>query len=215
MNMQKIFNKTIKLFWIFIIGSVIGYIVEMLVAFVQEGHFVSRQGLLYGPFVQVYGIGMIIYYIIVPKISGGNLKIFAYSALIGGTVEYICSLVQEKCFGTISWDYSNLWFNIMGRTSLLHCIYWGIAGVIFIKLIYPQIEKIDVLIEKNKFRMARYFIAIFMVYNITISCLAAQRQNERFKNIKADSSLDIYLDKNYPDNVMSKVYSNRIIKSKN
>ena len=103
----------------------------------------------------------------------------------------------------------------MGRTSLLHCIYWGIAGVIFIKLIYPQIEKIDVLIEKNKFRMATYFIAIFMVYNITISCLAAQRQNERFKNIKADSSLDIYLDKNYPDNVMSKVYSNRIIKSKN
>ena len=47
MEKKSKFNEIIKIFLIFMIGSVIGYIVEMLVALVQNGHFVSRQGLLY------------------------------------------------------------------------------------------------------------------------------------------------------------------------
>ena len=46
------------------IGSIIGYIVEMIVGFVQNGHFVSRQGLVFGPFAQVYGLGILAYYFI-------------------------------------------------------------------------------------------------------------------------------------------------------
>ena len=44
------------------IGSLIGYIVEMIVALVQNGHLESRQGVLYGPFTPVYGIGIIVFY---------------------------------------------------------------------------------------------------------------------------------------------------------
>lgn len=40
-----------KLFWIFILGSFFGYVVETIYAFIKSGgHFVIRQGLLYGPF---------------------------------------------------------------------------------------------------------------------------------------------------------------------
>ena len=62
--------------------------------------------------------------------------------VLGGIVEYLFSFFQEKFFGTVSWDYSNLWFNINGRTSLLHCLYWGTGGVLFVKYIYPFIEKL-------------------------------------------------------------------------
>ena len=55
--------------------------------------------------------------------------------LLGGITEYLCSYIQEKAFGTISWDYSYLLFNINGRTSLLHCTYWGIAGILYITYI--------------------------------------------------------------------------------
>lgn len=44
-------KKVVKIFWIFIIGSILGYVVEMIVGLVQNGHFVSRQGLLIGPFI--------------------------------------------------------------------------------------------------------------------------------------------------------------------
>ena len=63
---DKAIDKIIKIFWVFLIGSMIGYLVENIVGFVQNGHFVSRQGLLFGPFIQVYGIGLIIYYLIIP-----------------------------------------------------------------------------------------------------------------------------------------------------
>lgn len=39
-----------KLVWIFIIGCVIGFGVEMVWCYVQHGYFESRKGLIYGPF---------------------------------------------------------------------------------------------------------------------------------------------------------------------
>lgn len=94
-NLQKI----IKLFWIFLIGSIIGYIIEMIVGLVQNGHFVSRQGLLFGPFIQVYGVGLVIYYLVISNIKQKNyIKIFFISMLLGGIVEYLFSFFQEVLF---------------------------------------------------------------------------------------------------------------------
>ena len=124
MKRKDVFKFLLVIFWVFIIGSIIGYIVETIVAIVQNGHFMSRKGLIYGPLIPVYGAGLVIYYLVISKIKDeSNLKIFLVTMLLGGIVEYLFSFFQEKFFGTVSWDYSNLWFNINGRTSLLHCLY--------------------------------------------------------------------------------------------
>ena len=197
-----------KIFWVFIIGSVLGYIVETIVGFVQNGHFVSRQGLLYGPFIQVYGIGLVLYYFLIPKIKG-DFKVFIYSMLLGGIVEYLCSFFQEILFGTISWDYSNLLFNINGRTSLLHCIYWGLGGILFMKLVYPHIKQIEGCLKNSYFRLATYLLIIFMAFNISISTLAAFRQDERKNNISPSGAFDSFLDRYYSDEVMDRIYENK------
>ena len=94
---ETILQKIIKIFWIFLIGSVIGYIVEMIVGLVQNGHFVSRQGLLYGPFIQVYGLGLAVYYIVISKIKDRNcIKIFFLSMLLGGIIEYLFSFSKKN-----------------------------------------------------------------------------------------------------------------------
>ena len=128
---ENIIQKLTKIFWIFLIGSILGYGIEMIVGLVQNGHFVSRQGLLFGPFIQVYGVGLVAYYLVISNIRKKSyIKIFFITMLLGGIVEYLFSYLQETWFGTISWDYSNLLFNIHGRTSLLHCLYWGTGGVL-------------------------------------------------------------------------------------
>lgn len=206
---NKILQKIIKLFWVFIIGSVIGYIIEMIVGLFQNGHFVSRQGLLIGPFIQVYGVGLVTYYLVISNIKKKNyIKIFLISMLLGGTVEYLFSYFQETWFGTISWDYSDLIFNINGRTSLLHCIYWGTGGVLFVKFVLPLIEKLPNLFKKANFKYITTFLAIFIVFDITISGLAGARQLERRKNIPAKGYIDIFFDKYYPDEKLEKIYSN-------
>ena len=77
MKKENIIKELIIIFWIFIIGSVIGYIYEMIVVLIQKGYFESRQGLIYGPFTPVYGIGAIIYYLILKKVKTRNkIQIF-------------------------------------------------------------------------------------------------------------------------------------------
>ena len=210
MEKKKILKEIIIIFWIFIIGSILGYIYEMILVFFQKGYFESRQGLIYGPFTPVYGIGGIVYYLFLNKIKvKDKVQIFFITMVLGGITEYICSLVQEKAFGTISWDYSYLPLNINGRTSLLHCTYWGIAGILYITYINPVIEKIKQKADKTTLKVVTTILAVFMIFNINVSWIAADRQTERKHNIAPQNKLDLFLDKAYPDEYMNKIFANK------
>ena len=212
---ERMMQKISKIFWVFLIGSFIGYIVEMIVGLVQNGHFISRQGLLFGPFIQVYGVGLVAYYFVLSNIKKkSNLKVFLISMILGGVVEYFFSFFQEKLFGSISWDYSNLIFNIHGRTSLLHSIYWGFFGILFVKYVYPVLLKLEKYVYNNKFKFASTFVIIFMLGNITLSYFAGLRKCERQQNIEAGNAFEEFLDANYPDELINKIYAEKIKKEK-
>ncbi len=210
---QKINSHIIKIFWVFLIGSVIGCIIETIVGLIFDKTFQIRQGLIYGPFIPVYGIGLVMYYLIISNVKDIK-KVFILSMILGGAIEYFCSLFQEICFGTVSWDYSGMFLNIGGRTSLMFCLFWGIAGVVFVKFILPFFKKMDMYIYNKKFKCITAVLAVFMVINVSISCMAGARQNERMQKIEANTQLDAFLDKHYPDWVMNKVYSNKINRTK-
>lgn len=204
----KIINFIIKIFWIFIIGSIFGFLAEMIYATVYTRALVIRQGLIYGPFVQVYGMGAVAYYLLITKIKEPREAFFA-GMIMGGIVEYLCSFFQEIFFGTISWDYSQMFFNLNGRTSLLYCVYWGIIAIAFLKIIYPWLEKIEPLIYKKSVRIFTLFFMIFMTFDIAISCMAVARQQERHKNLEPKNQIDVFLDKAYPDEYLDMIYNNK------
>ena len=206
---EKIIDKLIKIFWIFLIGSILGYGIEMIVGLVQNGHFVSRQGLLFGPFIQVYGVGLVVYYLVISNMKKKSyIKIFFITMLLGGIVEYLFSYLQETWFGTISWDYSNLLFNIHGRTSLLHCLYWGIGGVLFVKFILPLIHNLNNWCKNTNFKYITAFLVLFITFDIVMSGMAGARQLERKNNIAANGYIDNFFDKHYPDEKLEQIYSN-------
>ncbi len=210
MEKKNIKKELIVIFWLFIIASILGHIFEMTVVLFQKGHFESRKGLIYGPFIPVYGIGAVVYYLILNKIDEKNMaKVFLITAILGGTTEYICSLVQEKVFGSISWDYSYLTFNLNGRTSLLHCTYWGIAGILYVIYIEPLLKKMEKNIEQNSLKVVTAIFSIFILWDICISCVAVDRQMRRRHNIEPGNKLDVFLDKYYPDEYIDKVFSNK------
>ena len=210
MNNKKIKDEIILLFWLFIIGSIAGFIYEVTIVFFQKGHFELRQGLIYGPFIPVYGIGTMIYYIVLSKIKTKNkVLIFLITMLLGGITEYVCSFIQEKAFGTVSWDYSYLPFNINGRTSLLHCIYWGIGGVLYITFVEPWINNISKKINIKFINLITIIISIFIIFDITITWKAAERQTERKNNMGPENHIDLFLDKYYPDEYMDRIFNNK------
>ncbi len=62
-------------------------------------------------------------------------------------------------------------------------------------------------INKINFKILTSVLSIFMVFNITISCLAAERQKkERRNNIEAETKLTYFLDNYYPDEYMDKIF---------
>ena len=206
---EKIIQKLTKIFWIFLIGSILGYGIEMIVGLVQNGHFVSRQGLLFGPFIQVYGVGLVAYYLVISNIKKKSyIKIFFITMFLGGIVEYLFSYFQETWFGTISWDYSNLLFNIHGRTSLLHCLYWGIGGVLFVRFILPLIRNLNEWCKNTNFRFITAFLVLFITFDIVMSGMAGSRQLERKNNIAANGYIDNFFDEYYPDEKLEQIYSN-------
>ncbi len=205
---KKIINYIIKIFWIFVIGSIFGFFAEMLYALVYTRTLVIRQGLIYGPFIQIYGIGAVAYYLLISNIQEPKKAFFA-GMLMGGALEYFCSFFQEMLFGTISWDYSKFFLNLNGRICLLYCVYWGIIAIMYLKIVYPALQKMEPLIHKKSIKIITVFFMLFMAFDITISCMAANRQQERRQYVPADGMIDEFLDRTYPDELLDRIYNNK------
>lgn len=200
-----------KLIWIFMVGSVLGYSVEMLWCYIRNGYFESRQGLLYGPFSPVYGVGCVLFTILLYRFAKSDgLIIFFVSAVLGGVFEYLCSWTQQKMVGTISWDYSSKALSINGRTSVEYCFFWGILGLFFIKEVYPWFNKFFNYFSFKTIKIWTYIFLIFMIPNIILSALAVRREVARINHVKADNGMDRFLDTHYPNSYLKKVYPNMI-----
>lgn len=196
-----------KIFWLFMIGCVFGCVFEMVNHFIHYGDWVSRRGLIYGPLNPVYGLGLVFFVIFLSKIKNPAL-IFLGGMLLGGGCEYLCSLVQEKVFGTLSWDYSHQLFNIGGRTSLKYMIVWGVLALLVMRIVYPFLSN---LIEKMPVKTGNILTAIlivFMVANIIISVTACLRQSERAKGMEPSNKVEVFLDKHYPDKRLNTIFQN-------
>ena len=195
-------------FWTFVFGSVFGYVYEMLLNFIKHGNWDSRQGLLYGPISQVYGLGMILFIIVLGK-TKKVWKQFIIGFFVGGIAEFICSWVQEYVFGSISWDYSQYFLNIDGRTSPFHMIAWGLLGVLIVHFAWPLLSQMIEALKNKKGYILTFILSVFLFIDIALSITACIRQKEREQNIPADNIIRETMDKWYPDSFLYKVYPNK------
>lgn len=191
-------------------GCMFGTFWEMFNHFIHHGNFVSRSALIYGPFNPVYGIGALLFLVLVRVKK--TWKIFVYGMLLGGFCEYICSYVQEKVFGTISWNYSNDFLNIDGRTSLFYMVFWGLLALLFTKFIYPKLVKIINSFTFKHSEIITVCVLIFMVFNCFISVCACIRQADRVNGYAAKNGFEIFLDEHYPDERIDRIYNNKVRK---
>ncbi len=198
-----------KLFWVFFIGCFAGVVLETIYCLIQRGHYESRVGLIYGPFNLVYGIGALC-------LSGalyqfrnrGRVFSFVGGFVVGSVVEYACSWFQEVCFGSTSWDYSNMPYNLNGRICLLYSIFWGILGIFWIKDIYPRMAKWILKIPNKVGKPLTWVLLVFMVFNSVMTLFTSLRWTARREGIEPRNAFEAYLDEHYPDERMQKIFAN-------
>lgn len=200
-----------KILFITIIGSFLGVIIETLWCLLKNGYIESRAGLVYGPFNLLYGIGTAALTLVLYKYRNRSYIISFMGAFITGSiVEYICSLFQEIVFGSRSWDYSDVPFNINGRICLLYSVFWGLLGVFWIKIIYPSISNLMMKIPQKLCKIIIISMTVFLIINAVISVIAVFRWSQRIEGVEAANAFWEFIDSRFNDDRMQRIYANMV-----
>lgn len=202
-------NTFYKYVWIFAACCVVGFTAETLWCLVKNGYIESRKSLVYGPLSVAYGMGGVMLTAVLNRFSDARLwKVFLVAFIAGTVTEYICSLGQEIVFGSVAWDYSHLPLNINGRVCLLYSLFWGVLGIVWVKLIMPLTDKLLAFIPANLNSVLVWAFVIFFVFDAGISAAAAMRMNAREKGAEPSNRFEIFLDEHFDDERMHKIYAN-------
>ena len=199
-----------KLVSLFFIGAFLGDITETIFCLITAGKLMSWSSVVYGPFSIVWGLGCAFLTAILYRIRNKNDSyIFIAGTLLGGVYEYICSVFTELVFGTVFWDYSKFAFNLGGRINLLYCFFWGIAAVVWMKLLYPRLSAWIEKIPMKAGKIICTVMLVFMIFDCLLSAMALDRYTERNTTGKqAQNEVESFLDEHFGDERMERIYPN-------
>lgn len=207
-----------RLFWLFLIASVLGDWAETAFWLVTRGELVSRSSLLYGQFSLVWGLGAALLTLALGGAGRGQgcgappralvRKTFLTGAALGGIYEYVCSWLQEMAFGMCFWDYRHLPLNLNGRVNLPFCFFWGAAAVLWARWACPALCRLIDAIPRRAGTWLAVALAVFLAGSSLLSAAALYRMNQRHEGAPAAGRMDAFLDQNYPDERLRQRYPN-------
>lgn len=198
-----------KILLVCFIGSFAGVVIELLWCLLRNGYLESRSGLVYGPFNLLYGAGAVALTAALYRFRNKGAWIsFLGGMIVGSVVEYACSWGQEVLFGSRSWDYSGVPFNLNGRICLLYSFFWGFLGVLWIKDLYPRMAKLILKLPNTAGKIFTWAVTIFLAFNGVISLIAVGRWSERVEGLAPSNAVEAFLDERFPDERMERIYAN-------
>ena len=201
----------VHLFWLFLIGALLGDFVETIFCRITVGVWMSRSSLVWGPFSVVWGLAIaLVTALLYRDRNKKESRLFLVGTFLGGAYEYTCSVFTEIVFGKVFWDYSGIPFNLGGRINLLYCFFWGIAAVVWFRLLYPHIAKLIALILRKTGRILTTGLVLFIIADIFVSVLALVRYDSRANGFEAEHHWEQIMDSHFDDARMERIYPNAI-----
>lgn len=152
---HPIYTCITELIFLFFAAAIGGFLWEVLIFVLKEDTFRNR-GFLYGPWLPVYGIGAVLFYVLLkPRSRVKNrttqrrkivwlefLRIFLLSLLIGSALEYAIGWFLYHVWGLRYWDYRGYPLQLDGYVCLLSALGFGIAGVLWVGILSRFLLKI-------------------------------------------------------------------------
>lgn len=130
--------------FLFITGSVIGWVIELFFRRIFTAKKWINPGFLVGPYLPLYGFGLCglfglasIDISFITEIRWLQIVIMvAIMTLVMTFIEYIAGLIFIKGMNIKLWDYSNRKGNIQGIVCPLFTFFWGVVSAIYIIFIH-------------------------------------------------------------------------------
>ena len=205
-----------NLFWTFMVGSVVGLIVEIIwhMVVVEPGVYQDRAGLLWGPFSPIYGIGAVLMTMALNRFKDRNIIfIFVVCTIIGGAFEYFVSWFMEVSFGATAWDYSDQFLGDLfgGRTCLLFASMFGLLGTVWIKLLLPVFLKLFNLIPWQWRYSVTFVCASLMLVNCVMTLQALDNWGARKAGHVPTTGIEKFYAENFNDEYMANRFQSMTI----
>ncbi len=208
-----IFNQIVLVFTIgCIFGTYYEEIITMVKHFWADGtiEWFSRRGLVYGPFSPIYGMGVVGIYLASYRTKASWKMCLFGGAVAGGAFEYILSVLQEWIFNTRSWNYSDRFLNIDGRTTIPYAIFWGLLVLVTARWLFPKLNQAYEKLEGKGLNLFCACLAVFLAFDIAMSVAANWRQLERREGDPARTKVEVFLDRHFPDDRLKLIYENTV-----
>lgn len=126
--------------FIFFLGSVSGWVIEIIYRRIYHGKLVNP-GFLVGPYLPIYGFGLLSITILHLSLSRLNLSPFIIILLMGvmmTLLELVGGLIALKQKVRL-WDYSDRWLNYKGIICPLYSTVWLLIGAIYYYFLYDPL----------------------------------------------------------------------------
>ncbi len=172
-----------QLIFFFIVYSIAGWILESIYKSILEKKPINS-GFMFGPYCPIYGFGAIIMIALLQNIKSDITLLFIVSFVVLTLWEYVVGVILEKVYHTKYWDYSNNRININGRVCLLNSVYWGILGVVFTRVVHPQVAKLTLVIPSNTLFYIDLIIGLIMIVDATISGINFNLISKKIEELK-------------------------------
>ena len=181
-------NLFLTLAYLFFLGSVSGWVLELLFRKFFSGsnpeHRWINPGFCTGPYLPIYGFGLCVLYLLallgdstgLDEGARGRLGLFLGMALSMTAIEYLAGLLLLKWAKLRLWDYSKLWGNVQGLICPLFSFFWALLGAGYYFLIHPRILQALAWLSENlafSFVIGLFF-GVFLVDLAASAHLAAR-----------------------------------------
>ena len=170
-----IFLRDLLLFFIFY--SIIGWIYEELL-FIIEDNVLCNRGVLFGPWLPIYGFGGLViieifYRFKDKKVKIGKLNIrpillFIESVVFATLMELISTYIMDFTGGNFKslWDYSDRLLNFQGRIALIPDLKFGIVALVGIYLIQPLLIKFVTMKDQKKVNIVFIILSVLFFADV-------------------------------------------------
>ena len=136
-------NYLVIISTLFVIGSLLGWIIELFFRRLVSQKKWVNPGFLTGPYLPIYGFGVVVLYAVSNIPLGIELKavdIIVRIIIIGfgmTFIEFIAGLIFIKGLKIKLWDYSDRKGNIMGIICPIFSLAWLVVGSLYYFLLNP------------------------------------------------------------------------------
>lgn len=175
---------------LFMIYSVIGWIVEVIDRLIIEKKLINR-GFLIGPYCPIYGIGSLSFVFLLDRYLNDPLVLFVMAGIICAVLEYLTSYLMEKIFKTRWWDYSDYPFNLNGRVCLGNLILFGIGALIICYLAQPFLMNILISLPSIILNIIAIILSIIFITDYIVSFKIISNFKLVAANIRKDNTEEI------------------------